>query len=89
MQRDNPQAEQEISRQRAYGERANEAGKSLADQTNPSIAVRAGEAEDRGFRRDDEDEPLNEAPVVAASDERHPNVPDYAGSDHGDKASGP
>ena len=89
MQRENPQAEQEISRQRAYGERPDEAAKSLENQTNPSIAVRAGETEDRGFRRDDEDEPLNEVPVVAASDERHPNVPDYADSDHGDKASQP
>lgn len=89
MQRDNPQAEQETSRQRAYGERPDEAAKSLENQTTPSIAVRVGDTEDHGFRREDKEETLNEAPVVAASDERHPNVPDYADSDHGDKALQP
>ena len=86
MQRDNPQAEQETNRQRAYGESPEERGKALAEQTGPSIAARVGEEENHGFRRDEEPGTRNDAPVIAASDERHPNVPDYADSDHGAKS---
>lgn len=86
MQQNDPQAEQETNRQRAYGEQARERAKDLNDQATPSIGVRVGDDEDHGFRRDDEDTPETEDPVVAASDERHPNVPDHADSDFGPKA---
>jgi len=85
MQRDNPQADQETNRQRAYGERAKERAKPLTDQSTPSVRDRMGKDEDRGFLRDEREAPNGDAPVMTPRDNRHPNLPDHADSDHGVK----
>lgn len=71
-----PQREDEISRQRGYGESAKSDGKRAKNQDTRTA----------GFARDDEnaDDAADPQTVKTMEDEAHPTVPDHANSDSGE-----
>ena len=78
-----PQTKKEIGRQGAFGEQQKRRADELEEQVTGNVGLRVGTDEEHGFSRDDANQ--IDTPVKTSDDERHPNIPDHAHSDHGPK----
>ncbi|MHA6289472.1 hypothetical protein [Maricaulis sp. CAU 1757] len=96
-----PQARAEAGRQHAYGE-VDQGDKPLKDQEarrrRPTGQAGQADTEAHGFLRDDGQkrpagggvdhlDTTERQPVLSPEDERHPNLPDMAGDDIGQKSA--